>query len=336
MSSNKRRLFRCDAPGLTRSPSPNCPICGTPNADFAFDRPFETHGPGASQLLRGWCPACSNVFIATSAANEVRQRRKGHLLSAYLRRLPPNDEFNPIVLEDLEKLTSSIPELNVVDQFDLALQKICEMCPVVGLPSRFDYQSDWPLLTAQSADTALFIVRELANAGYLYDPKDSAPIPPKPTWKAYERLQQIQSSGRSSEVEFVAMSFSSEQIPVWLQAIKPGIEDAGYRPFRVDQNEHNRRIDDEIIAGVRRCRFLVADFTGQKNGVYFEAGMALGLGRNVVWMCNHSDKDHLHFDTRQFNHILYDDLIQARIALTNRIVALEGPGNYVPPSSLLS
>jgi nucleoside 2-deoxyribosyltransferase len=128
------------------------------------------------------------------------------------------------------------------------------------------------------------------------------------------------------------MSFAKELLPVFLNVIKPGIEGAGYRPFRVDQDEHNRRIDDEIIAGIRRCRFLVADFTLQRPAVYFEAGMAYGLGRNVIWMCTHAEKDKLNFDTRQFNHILYNDLAEARKALTNRIVALEGQGNYAPDS----
>ena len=32
------------------------------------------------------------------------------------------------------------------------------------------------------------------------------------------------------------------------------------------------------MAEIRRSRFVVADYTGQVNGVYFEAGFALGLG----------------------------------------------------------
>ncbi len=155
-------------------------------------------------------------------------------------------------------------------------------------------------------------------------------IPPRPTWKAYERLQQIQSSGRNSDVGFAAMSFSKDQLPVWEKAISPGISGAGYRPFRVDKHEHSHRIDDEIIAQIRRSRFLVADFTEQKSGVYFEAGFALGLGRNVIWMCKRSEKDQLHFDTRQFNHILYEDFSEAKKALTDRIVAIEGPGSLIP------
>jgi len=234
-----------------------------------------------------------------------------------------------IAVGELERLISSVTERSVINQFDLALKVICEMCPVAGQPSQFNYPDDWPLLTAKSAKTALYIVFELAAAGYLRCANGINPeIPVTPTWKAYERLQQIQSSGRNSQAGFVAMFFSTGQLAVWGQVIEPAIADAGYKPIRVDRYEHNRRIDDEIIAQIRRCRFLVADFTEQKKGVYFEAGLALGLGRNVIWMCRESEANDLHFDTRQFNHILYEDFEKAKRALTNRIVALEGAGTW--------
>ena len=326
MPRNKRRLFPTDVSGLTRLASSSCPLCAGPNADFAF-RLWTTQ----QRLFQGWCPACTNVWITSDALDEVKRRGAAHLLSAYLRRLPSEDwdtEVGMIAINELERLTSSIAELSVMDQFDLTLKLICEMCPVVGQSSRFTYQEDWPSLTAKSAETAAYIIFEMAKAGYLCCTIGTNPeIPPRPTWKAYERLQQIQSSGRNSHVGFVAMSFSPDQMPVWSQIIEPAIVDAGYKPIRVDRYEHNRRIDDEIIAQIRRCRFLVADFTEQKKGVYFEAGFALGLGRNVIWMCRESDKNDLHFDTRQFNHILYEDFDKAKRALTNRIVALEGPGN---------
>lgn len=37
--------------------------------------------------------------------------------------------------------------------------------------------------------------------------------------------------------------------------------------------EHANKIDDEIIAEIRRSAFLVADFTGQRQNVYFETGL---------------------------------------------------------------
>ena len=49
----------------------------------------------------------------------------------------------------------------------------------------------------------------------------------------------------------------------------------------------------------------MADVTQQRQGVYFEAGFAQGLNIPVIWTVSEKDKDNIHFDTRQFNHIIW-------------------------------
>ena len=129
---------------------------------------------------------------------------------------------------------------------------------------------------------------------------------------------------------FVAMMFSSETDKLWSAGIRKGILDAGYKPFRIDKHDHNNRIDDEIIASIKRSKFLVADFTGQRGGVYFEAGYALGLGQQVIWLCRKDALNEVHFDTRQYNHITWesDKLPELARALTLRIEATIGHGSY--------
>jgi hypothetical protein len=69
---------------------------------------------------------------------------------------------------------------------------------------------------------------------------------------------------------------------VYDEAIQPAIREARYKPVRIDREQHANRIDDEIVGRIRGSRFMVADFTGQRHGVYFEAGLMLGLGRTVI------------------------------------------------------
>jgi hypothetical protein len=45
------------------------------------------------------------------------------------------------------------------------------------------------------------------------------------------------------------------------------------------------------MAEIRRSRFVVADYTGQRNGVYFEAGFGLGLGLVVIPTCRADEVD---------------------------------------------
>ena len=129
-----------------------------------------------------------------------------------------------------------------------------------------------------------------------------------------------------SSVGFVAMWFSDEVRELFNNVIDPAIRDAGYEPLRIDSIEHNNKIDDEIVASIRSARFVVADYTGERGGVYYEAGFAHGLGLPVVFMAKEGTA--IHFDTRQYNTIFWkaEDFADARERLKNRILATLGRG----------
>jgi len=146
------------------------------------------------------------------------------------------------------------------------------------------------------------------------------------TPKGWETLQtQPELAGRQC---FVAMSFNPELHPIFLGPISEGIRQAGYEPFRTDHKEHNEDITDEIIAGIRRAKFVLADFTFERTAVYYEAGFAAGLGKPVIRTIREDHKNTLNFDTRQLNHIHWraDDLPVFARAIANRIVATLGQG----------
>jgi hypothetical protein len=76
------------------------------------------------------------------------------------------------------------------------------------------------------------------------------------------------------------MSFAPALDDAFAVGIRPALEtDCGFRAVRVDRDPHNDSTTDRIVAGIRTCQFMVADFTLQRQGVYYEAGLAQGLGR---------------------------------------------------------
>ena len=150
------------------------------------------------------------------------------------------------------------------------------------------------------------------------------------TPKGYKFLDSLKHTNVDSQIGFCAMWFDKKVLSTWTDAIEPAIKDAGYDAKRVDTDHHNNRIDDEIIAMLRRSKFVVADFTGQRGGVYFEAGFALGLGLQVIWTCEKSDLKEVHFDNRQYNFVIWEEnkLDEFKVALKNRIEATIGRGSF--------
>ena len=125
---------------------------------------------------------------------------------------------------------------------------------------------------------------------------------------------------------FVAMWFDKELEPAYEDGFQIGILNAGYDPVRVDRVEHINRIDDEIIASIKNASFVVADFTGHRGGVYFEAGFALGMDLRVIWCCRKDHLADLHFDIRQYNCIDWKTPEELASRLQNRIEANIGKG----------
>jgi nucleoside 2-deoxyribosyltransferase len=125
---------------------------------------------------------------------------------------------------------------------------------------------------------------------------------------------------------FVAMSFSEDLKPIWEGPIYNAIKKAGYKPYRADAEPHSERIDAKIISEIKYSRFVVADVTEQKHGVYFEAGYALGMGLPVLWCVHKDDLEKVHFDTRQYNHIVWQAPDELENKLFDFICAIIGKG----------
>jgi len=144
--------------------------------------------------------------------------------------------------------------------------------------------------------------------------------------KGILRAEALGRGTSNSAQGFVAMSFDTSLNDAWLNGFEPGIRGAGFRPLRIDNKEYIGGITDEMIAEIRRSRFVVADYTGQRSGVYFEAGFALGLGLTVIPTCREDEIGKLHFDIKHLNTLPWKTATELAQTLSKRIRAVVGAG----------
>jgi nucleoside 2-deoxyribosyltransferase len=144
----------------------------------------------------------------------------------------------------------------------------------------------------------------------------------KLTFDGLQYIIDLQEKGQDSNNCFIAMSFSESSLPL-RESIKSAIVKSGYVPVLIDEihYEADITINDAIIASIKKCKFLVADFTEQRHGVYFETGYALGKDKPVIYMCNSEDFSNTHFDTNHYPHIVYSDLNELEAKLSTKIDA---------------
>ena len=187
--------------------------------------------------------------------------------------------------------------------------------------------------TWKAKEEIQFLVAYLLKRGWIIQGdrarRDSL-VSCKLTVEGYAHLDELEYKVTISSKAFVAMWFDKSMENAWKKGIKPAIEDSGYEPVRIDQKEHSNKIDDEIIAEIQRSRFIVADFThgddGARGGVYYEAGFAHGLNIPVIFTCRKDVLEKIHFDTRQYNHIVWETPEDLHSQLATRIGAVIGDG----------
>jgi len=309
-----------------------CPIWGS---IASFDGPQERDGEYFDSPRAG-----GRYFISRRAKAALedgerhRDRFRARLTSWLIEQRRLGNDCPKITGDTLED-AKNFRDLTVHRRADLLLQYIGLNTPHIG-----DYFRLWPgeffcLAMAWSESAHITEVSYLLN--YLTDKNWLREEPLGEhytqyllTVKGYARLAELGNSFRESSQAFVAMWFDTSMEPVWREGMEPAIRDTGYEPLRIDLKEHTNKIDDEIIAQIRRSRFVVADFThgekGARGSVYYEAGFAHGLNIPVIFTCRKNMLGGIHFDTRQYPHIVWEKPEELREQLAKRISAVIGDG----------
>jgi hypothetical protein len=230
--------------------------------------------------------------------------RNKHLLSGFIREMNeleiPLKTITSGVDYELFNKNSFIP-LTPLDKADKILKHIFRKTSFYG--EGIDLTQQYAIAYARNSAEFLNLINLLYEMRYISSKNSKGCFL---TASGYKKIEELESRNKASKQAFVAMWFNDELKDIYDNYIYKAINEAKFKPLRIDGKEHINKICDEIIAEIRKSRFIVADFTGQRGGVYYEAGFAHGLGIPVIWTCRKKDIDELHFDIRQYNCIIWE------------------------------
>ena len=247
-----------------------------------------------------------------------KSRRYGKQYLLTLNGGSSRDEFEAVRISDF---LSNYPA-SALDKLDRALINLSWGIDSVGDSIDVEVQKA-PYLYALDYKSALGILEELQALGFIFVTRvaDGILYQVRIISGGWRRLQFLEAGNLESTQAFLAMWFDAEMDSVAKVVEETVCAFEGFTCRRIDQKEHNNKICDEIVAEIKCSRFLIADFTGNRGGVYFEAGFALGLGIPVIWTVREDHLDQVHFDTNHYNHITYSNPEELRKKLQNRIRA---------------
>ncbi len=300
-----------------------CPFCKSDRVKHIRDDEYASRDGYSFD-----CNVCGKFFITRSADMQLRDKEVDPRYFSWIRAHVENDKKPPVITSyTIDELPETFPKLSVPEKQVTFLRAIERRSKFPGAEVVLIADHDYPLAYAENCEELKFLCRSLAERQLITINDDrfrANIIQAIITAKGWEFLETQANIPTLSTQAFVAMSFDSSMNDAWEIGIKPAIETAGYKAHRIDQEHHIDRIDAKIISDLKDSLFVVADVTQQKPGVYFEAGYAIGLNRPVIWCVRKDDLKNIHFDTRQYNHIVWETPEELKEQLYYRICAVIG------------
>lgn len=284
------------------------------------------------------CARCGTYLLQDVARPALLSRISSEDMSLRLSGLArirsDQSDYLHVAADNLEALASSAPvPVSYSARVERLLVRVAERAKYPGVQTERIPVDEWaaPLFMPLGACAGLLQLLQKQELLAMSSPDvtgTSINLLPK-GWERVDEAQRKASNGRAA---FVAMWFDPSHRTAFDDGIAPALRYCGYEgEFRVDDPEHERhygkddyheKIDDRIMAEIRRASLVVADITEGRRAVYFEAGFALGLGIPVIWTGQEKtfEKDTC-FDTRQFGHIQWDTPKDLQDKLIKRIEA---------------
>lgn len=139
-------------------------------------------------------------------------------------------------------------------------------------------------------------------------------------------IQDLETKRNTLAQGFIAMWFDACMKDA-RGSIEQAIVDCGYVPSIIDIKEHNNFIVPEIFHEIDKSKFVIADLSGHRGGVYYEAGYGEGQNKPVILCCKESDFKDCHFDVKQKNIIIWSSIEDLYEKLCKRIRATVGDYN---------
>lgn len=293
-------------------PTGPCPLCGCPAG--VEDTDYE-------EWIVVNCPNCRNYKISQTALNKLDAGRSKTVISHAAFKMG-GAENAPIFDRDLVKKLLEEDHLpSHTDQADIFIAYI-------GKQLQYDASPGGEIIVDPAISTAMlgvskpgdvwFIADELAEAGFLRVGRRTIRegvtrdcLGVKMTFTGWDRYRDIEERGIVSRTAFMAMQYKDPVVDdMYETCFKPAVEATGFVLRRLDENRKTGVIDNHLRVEIRNSRFLLADLTHDNRGAYWEAGLAEGLGRPVIYLCERSvfenEKLRPHFDTNHCQTVVWE------------------------------
>jgi hypothetical protein len=305
-------------------PDNSCPICGS----ILSSQPSVSEHYDASLYD---CPRCGNYTLSDLIRFHESFDTNKHLISAWIRRQNNLGNWYPFVgqIDDVGNWFDNLQRAgfpqDVNEKLDALLLTYADI--VKDKYAKLIKIQLYPNLPAEIAardmDEVEGLNQFLEQLDYIWCEPSHLYKQIKITAKGWFRIKELRHNNKLSDLAFIAMWFD-DCMDKYRQATIKAVRSCGYNPIIIDEHEFSGFIMEQVISLIGRSRFIIADLSckpeiddatnlkvrqGVRGGVYWEAGIAYGMGKTVIQTCQSNDesKRRVHFDLDQYQTIFWTE-----------------------------
>jgi len=277
------------------------------------------------------CQRCGKYVLSDFVRLHVDFDANKHLISAWIRRQNKLGNDYPFVgqsdgignwFDNLQRAGFPQGVSEKLDALLLAYADIVkdEYAKVVKIQLCHSLPAE---IAARDIDEVKGLNQFLEQLDYILCPPSHPREHVSITAKGWFRINELRRNSKLSDSVFIAMWFD-DYMDKYRQATMKAVNYCGYNPIIIDQQEFNGFIMEQVVSLIGRSRFLIADLSckseiddpknskvrqGVRGGVYWEAGIAYGMGKTVIQTCQLNDEStrRVHFDLDQYQTIFWTE-----------------------------
>lgn len=265
------------------------------------------------------CPRCGQYQVERIAIDDVplplADRRIAALASYAVGRRQNRKQLilSKQFFDDLSKHTLPTP-VELIDNLLLYIAERGEYRPGVAVNVDYRHPPIQTRIGGVDEQDVLWALRENVERGWLKGTWGTGIQGGHITGAGWQRVEELQLARVSSQYAFFARKFENTDLDrAYAACFLPAVRQTGYDLRTATQKAGH--IDAIIEDEIRRCRFLIADLSDHNAGAYWEAGLAEGLRKPVIYICQEGVRTH--FDTNHRQTVFWDldDLNEAAVRL---------------------
>ncbi|EAR10010.1 nucleoside 2-deoxyribosyltransferase [Reinekea blandensis] len=287
----------------------SCPICLDSNAK---SKPIAGDNEGIE------CPICGQYIVSGTVKAVLEQKDLTVVDRAKLSFKTRLFDDNQIVeyristydIQNIDetKLPNPFEQLNLLVRYLGHKQQ--HPADYVGIDASFDY----PVIGAVDQQGMIYILSEALNRGIIqsdYTNLDSSDLNDEVklvlTLDGWDIFEKSKTGSEDFSYAFLAMKFNEPVLEHFVSnTLKPGCSNLNLEVRDLRESTEAGLIDARMLVEIQNSSVVIADLTHANNGAYWEAGYATGLGKPVIYMCEKSAFNGVHFDTAHHYTLVWD------------------------------